>query len=179
MHAFRTRAPWRVLALGVVAAAGSLSFGAGSALAAYTAKAQAGTLTITGDGASDTLALRLQTGSPNTLVVDVDEDGTADFSFDRTMFTAIDVHAGGGDDEVRVDQSGGAFTDEALTINAGAGDDTLIGGSGDETFAGRGGDDVVDGNGGADTAVLGTGADTFRWDPGDGSDTVEGQSGKD
>ena len=39
-------------------------------------------------------------------------DGTADFSFDRSTFTAIDVAAGGGDDKVRIDQSGGSFADE-------------------------------------------------------------------
>src|SRR5262249_12103428 len=32
---------------------------------------------------------------------------------------------------------------------------------------------------GADTALLGTGDDTFQWDPGDGSDSVEGQGGHD
>jgi Ca2+-binding RTX toxin-like protein len=38
---------------------------------------------------------------------------------------------------------------------------------------------VIDGNKGADTALLGTGDDTFVWDPGDGSDIVEGQAGSD
>jgi hypothetical protein len=37
----------------------------------------------------------------------------------------------------------------------------------------------VDGNIGADSAALGGGADRFQWDPGDGSDTVEGQGGDD
>src|SRR4051794_41482223 len=40
-----------------------------------------------------------------------------------------------------------------------------------------GGDDFIDGNTGNDTANLGAGADTFQWDPGDGSDTIEGQVG--
>ena len=38
---------------------------------------------------------------------------------------------------------------------------------------------VVDGNRGNDVALLGAGADHFQWDPGDGSDTVEGQGGQD
>jgi hypothetical protein len=38
---------------------------------------------------------------------------------------------------------------------------------------------VVDGNGGDDLAFLGAGDDTFVWDPGDGSDVVEGQDGAD
>jgi Ca2+-binding RTX toxin-like protein len=136
-------------------------------------------LKITGDGASDKLALRLQGGSPTILQVDVGDDGTADFSFDRTTFTAVDVQAGGGEDQLRIDQSGGTFTDEAVSLNGGAGNDTLIGGAGADTLAGGPGDDFVDGNIGADTALLGPGDDTFQWDPGDGSDTVEGQGGHD
>jgi hypothetical protein len=37
----------------------------------------------------------------------------------------------------------------------------------------------VDGNRGNDTGILGSGQDSFRWDPGDGSDVVEGESGTD
>src|SRR5262249_22146873 len=32
---------------------------------------------------------------------------------------------------------------------------------------------------GADTAQLGSGNDTFQWDPGDGSDSIDGQGGTD
>jgi hypothetical protein len=173
-------AGWRALALGALAAvtvAAVLTLGADPAQAAYTARVQAGTLRIIGDAADDKLALRL--GSPSTLEVDVGEDGSADFSFDRNSFTAIDVESGPGEDEVRIDQSGGAFTDEAVTINGGAGNDTLIGGAGAERLLGGRGDDFVDGNIGADQALLGAGDDRFQWDPGDGSDTVEGQGGQD
>ena len=37
----------------------------------------------------------------------------------------------------------------------------------------------IDGNGGNDIANLGAGDDRFVWDPGDGSDTVEGRKGAD
>jgi Ca2+-binding RTX toxin-like protein len=149
------------------------------AQAAYSARVEAGTLTLRGDSASDRLALRLQPGSPGTLQADVGADGSAEFSFDRATFTSIDVEAGGGSDEVRIDQSGGAFTDESVTMNGGAGDDTLIGGAGAETFIGGTGEDVADGNIGADQASLGAGDDRFQWDPGDGSDAVDGQAGTD
>ena len=49
---------------------------------------------ITGDAASDTLALEL--GAPGTLQVSV--NGVPAFSFDAATFTAIDVKAGAGDD---------------------------------------------------------------------------------
>jgi Ca2+-binding RTX toxin-like protein len=67
----------------------------------------------------------------------------------------------------------------ALSINGGAGNDTIIGGNGADRLFGGDGNDFVDGNQGADVAFLGSGGDTFQWDPGDGSDTVEGENGAD
>ena len=77
-----------------------LGFAAGPAAAAYKAQVQTGTLQIVGDGASDKLELMSQ--QPTTLELDVGEDGTIDFVFDRSTFSAINVQAGGGNDEVRV-----------------------------------------------------------------------------
>src|SRR4029078_11049275 len=87
-----------VIALSAAFLALLLAFGSSPAHAAYKASVQNGTLRINGDAASYKLALRLQGASPTTLQVDVGEDGSADFSFDRSTFTAIDVDAGGGDD---------------------------------------------------------------------------------
>jgi Ca2+-binding RTX toxin-like protein len=165
------------LAAGVAAAV--LGPGAGSALAAYTASVQNGTLNVVGDGAGDRLALRLAPGDPSTLQLDVGDDGTTDFAFDRSTFTAIHVAAGGGDDVVRIDQINGLFTDDSVTMDGGSGNDTLLGGDGADTLIGGSGNDFVDGNRGNDTAPLGSGDDTFQWDPGDGSDTLEGQGGSD
>src|SRR5262249_56459875 len=39
--------------------------------------------------------------------------------------------------------------------------------------------DFIDGNRGNDTAFMGAGDDVFQWDPGDGSDLVEGEAGTD
>ena len=180
IHADRVRR--RALQLCAVtgtALAGTFAFGAESALAAYTANVHNGTLEITGDRASDKLALRLAAGDPNTLQVDVGDDGTADFSFNRSTFTAIHVQGGAGNDQIRIDQTNGAFTDEAVTLDGGPGDDTLIGGDGADVLIGGSGDDQVNGGRGNDVAFLGRGRDTFTWNPGDGSDTVEGQRGRD
>src|SRR5436305_8474712 len=68
---------------------GVLGFAVSPAAADYTAQVQAGTLQINGDTASDNLSLRLSPDDPNVLQVDVGEDGTADFSFDRSTFNAI------------------------------------------------------------------------------------------
>ncbi|HEY1518504.1 MAG TPA: calcium-binding protein [Solirubrobacteraceae bacterium] len=152
-----------------------LGFAAGPAAAAYKAQVQTGTLQIVGDGASDKLALLSSPTDPN-VELDVGEDGTIDFVFARSTFSAINVQAGGGNDEVRV---GPGSQLSNLTIDGGAGDDTLIGGDGDDTLIGGSGNDFVDGGRGSDTALLGAGKDTFVWNPGEGSDTVEGQGGND
>ena len=60
----------RLAVVGAILLAG-LGFAADRAQAAYSAQVVNGTLTITGNGASDQLALRLQAGVPTTLQVDV------------------------------------------------------------------------------------------------------------
>jgi Ca2+-binding RTX toxin-like protein len=159
--------------------AAMLAFSAAPAFASYTARVKEGTLQIKGNGASDKLALRLSPTDPNTLQVDVGEDGTTDFAFDRSTFTAISVQAGGGNDEVRVDNSFGSFATDALTLDGGAGNDTLIGGDGNDVLIGGPGNDTVIGGRGSDVALLGSGSDTFTWNPGEGSDTIEGEGGND
>jgi hypothetical protein len=169
----------RALLVGALVAAGA-SLAADQANAAYSAQVSGGALTLNGNGASEQLALRLQAGAPTTLQIDVGNDGSADFSFDRATFDRIDVNAGGGDDLVTIDDANGTFTDtETTTVNGESGDDALLGGGGAETFNGGPGKDAIDGNKGADVAFMGPGEDTFTWDPGDGSDVVEGQSGTD
>jgi len=137
------------------------------------------TLTVTGTQTSERLVLRLQAGAPGILEVDFGDDGTAEFSFDRATFSRINVLLRAGDDQFRVDQINGAFADEALTVDGGNGNDTMSGGDGVEVFYGGNGADSVDGNKGNDTGYLGNGPDSLTWDPGDGSDIVEGQRGFD
>jgi Ca2+-binding RTX toxin-like protein len=137
------------------------------------------TLTVMGTSGADQLALRLAPGDPNTLQVDFGDDGSVDQSFSRSTFSRIDVFLLSGADRFRVDQSNGVFLDEAVTVDAGRGDDTVAGGDGNELVLGGSGNDTVDGNRGVDTAVLGSGQDIFIWDPGDGSDALEGGSGSD
>jgi hypothetical protein len=143
-------------------------------------KLKQGTLTVNGTKRSDKITLRLQAGDPTILQVDVGDDGSADFSFERSKIAKIAVRAGAGADLVRIDESNGAFTDSIpTTLDGGDSNDTIAGGKGIETLRGGRGNDSIDGNGGNDLALLGAGNDTFVWDPGDGSDTVEGQDGSD
>ena len=66
-----------------------------------------------------------------------------------------------------------------LDMLGGDGDDVLLGGDGAENFLAGAGNDFVDGNRGNDTADLEADDDEFLWDPGDGSDIVEGRDGYD
>ena len=143
-------------------------------------EAQPRGLRVTGTNAGERIALRLQAGEPGILQVDVNDDGSADFSFERTDIRRITVDGRAGDDVVRIDESNGVFTDTIpTTILGGRGNDNLAGGSGTETLRGGPGTDRIDGNRGNDVAFMGSGDDTFVWDPGDGSDVVEGRSGAD
>jgi hypothetical protein len=139
-----------------------------------------GVLAIEGSDAGEQIALRVQSGDSAVLQVDVGDDGSPDFSFNRERITSIVVDARAGDDLVRIDDSNGSFTDSIpTTIEGGDGNDMIDGGKGGETLLGGDGHDPIDGNGGNDRGALGAGDDTFVWDPGDGSDTIEGQGGDD
>jgi hypothetical protein len=163
------------LAIGLAAAGPANPAGASQAPSARVAN---DTLTVTGTSHGDRIALRLAPGAPGTMQVDLNDDGTAEHTFDRTTFSRIEVFLRSGSDQFRVDQANGII-DEPSTIDAGSGNDTLNGGDAIELFIGGSGNDAVDGNRSNDTAVLGSGRDSFRWDPGDGSDVVEGRSGTD
>ena len=143
-------------------------------------KVRGGALLVRGSARDDNLVLRLAAGRPDVLEIDAGGDGSADASVDRGRFDRILVDARGGNDAVSIDETGGVFTDsESTTISGGRGNDKLQGGSGVERFVGGPGDDFADGGRGNDSAFLGAGDDTFNWDPGEGSDRVEGQAGYD
>ena len=161
---------------------------AGIAVLAETASAkdkvkasiQNNALTVAGTGASEAIALRLRSGDSTTLQIDVGDDGSADLTFKRDRFDHILVDAGNGNDTVRIDDVNGAFTDtEATTLNGERGDDSLMGGRGPETLSGGDGNDTIRGGQDNDVALMGADDDTFIWNPGDASDTVEGQAGAD
>src|SRR5437763_3391214 len=79
---------------------GGLAVGAQAANAAAYVQVKHRTLTIAGTARSDKLALRLRAGHPQTLQVDVGDDGTPDFQVRRRRFDRITVNAGSGNDLV-------------------------------------------------------------------------------
>src|SRR6266436_5224614 len=80
---------------------------------------------------------------------------------------------------------GGAGND---VLTGGSGADQLFGGAGNDTLNGKGGDDLLFGGAGNDVLIGGTGSDQMFgeagndrmiWNPGEGSDLMEGGDGTD
>ena len=101
----------------------------------------------------------------------------APFSLDIGTAENLVVNANAGNDSITAGNGLAALIQ--ITMNGGAGNDTLIGGDGNDVLMGGDGNDFIDGGRGSDVAFMGAGNDTFVWNPGDGSDTVEGQNGSD
>jgi Ca2+-binding RTX toxin-like protein len=145
----------------------------------------AGTLGGTaGDGAADTVIVN---GSNGDNIIDVVGAGTSvsvlGLSARVNVFNAegandsLVIRGLGGDDGIT------ATTLPAdvikLTLDGGAGDDTILGSQGADLIIGGDGNDFAFGDNGNDRAELGAGDDVFQWNPGDGNDTIEGQDGTD
>jgi Ca2+-binding RTX toxin-like protein len=126
-------------------------------------------------------------GAPDTVIV----NGTAGNDHITVASNRDSVVVNGLAAQVTI--AGAERVNDSLVINGGTGDDvidasrlaaghlqlTLNGGAGNDTIIGSQGDDTVIGGQGNDTAMLGAGNDTFVWNPGDGSDTVDGGAGND
>ena len=117
------------------------------------------------------------TTTANGTRVRFDRLNPAPFAIDIGTSENLVLNANGGDDSFSATGNLAALI--RITVDGGAGNDTLLGSNGVDILLGGDGNDFVDGNQGNDVAFLGAGDDTFQWDPGDGSDTVEGQDGTD
>ena len=109
--------------------------------------------------------------------VDFERTSPNPFSIDIGTTEKLVVNMGAGNDTFTA--TGDLASLIGITVDGGAGNDTINGGNGADTLIGGDGNDFIDGNGGFDTASLGAGDDVFRWDPGDGSDKVDGGTGFD
>src|SRR5262245_15127401 len=117
------------------------------------------------------------TVTANGTRVRFDRLNPAPFSIDIGTSENLVVNMNGGNDSFSA--TGNLATLIQITVDGGAGNDTILGGNGNDKLLGGDGNDFIDGNQGADVARMGAGDDVFQWDPGDGSDTVEGQDGTD
>ena len=117
------------------------------------------------------------TATANGARVRFDRLNPAPFAIDIGTSENLVLNANGGDDSFSATGNLAALI--AITVDGGAGNDTILGSNGVDVLLGGDGNDFVDGQQGNDVAFLGAGDDIFQWDPGDGSDTVEGQDGTD
>jgi Ca2+-binding RTX toxin-like protein len=117
------------------------------------------------------------TVTANGARVRIDRVTPAPFAIDAGTMEQIVVNLNGGDDAFSATGNLAALV--RLTVDGGAGNDTILGGNGADILLGGDGNDFIDGQQGNDVAFLGAGDDLFQWDPGDGSDVVEGQAGLD
>ena len=138
----------------------------------------------TGDGAADVVIANATAGND---VIDVVGAGTSvsvlglpariNIANSEGANDSLVVKGGSGDDSITATALPAGVI--KLTLDGGAGDDTLLGSQGVDTFLGGDGDDFMFGDNGNDVAFMGAGDDVFQWDPGDGNDTVEGGDGTD
>jgi hypothetical protein len=130
------------------------------------------TLFVTTDNADSNVTLSVQNGEVakeyELQVLDAD---TLFATFALRDFDQIDVIGGAGNDHIVVDEHGGSLATKPVTMDGGAGNDTLIGGSEPDSLIGGPGDDLLRGMGGNDMLVGGPGRNTL--DGGSGVDSMD------
>jgi Ca2+-binding RTX toxin-like protein len=122
-------------------------------------------------------AAEVFTATPNGSRVRFDRVSPAPFTLDIGTAENLVVNMNGGDDTFT--GANGLAPLIKLTVDGGAGNDTITGGDGNDTLLGGDGDDTIIGGRGDDLMLGGAGDDVFVWNPGDGSDVVEGQADAD
>ena len=107
------------------------------------------------------------------------------FTFDA-LTERFEVNGLGGNDSVTANNGVGALT--LLSVDGGAGVDTvlgsegadlILGGEANDVLSGGGGDDRIVGDRGTDTMNGESGDDTLVWNNGDGTDVANGDEGRD
>jgi Ca2+-binding RTX toxin-like protein len=117
------------------------------------------------------------TVTPNGSRVRFDRLSPAPFFIDIGTSENLQLNANGGDDTFTA--ANGLANLIQISVDGGAGNDTITGGDGADRLTGGDGNDLITGGRGNDIMFGGAGDDTFVWNPGDASDTVEGQDGTD
>jgi len=130
------------------------------------------TVEVNGGGGAESFTV-----TANGTRVRFDRLDPAPFSIDIGTSEALVLNANGGDDTFSATGNLAALI--GITVDGGSGNDTILGSNGADLLIGGEGNDFVDGQQGNDVALLGAGNDVFQWDPGDGSDVVEGQGDAD
>lgn len=126
--------------------------------------AAGGTLRVIGDALDNTIVVSRDAGG--TILVNSGAVAIQGGPATVVNTRQIAILGQGGNDNLSLNETNG-------TLPAGS----LFGGDGNDVLTGGSGDDFADGGTGNDLVFLGAGDDTFQWNPGDGSDVVDGQGG--
>jgi Ca2+-binding RTX toxin-like protein len=151
-----------------------------------------GSDTVDGDAGNDATEVNgnptlgdVFTVAPNAGRIKFQRTNLVPFTLDSST-ERFQVNGLGGDDFLAASDGVGALT--LLSVDGGAGTDTISGsdgpdliqgGEGNDVLSGGGGDDRIVGDRGNDTMNGGAGDDTLVWNNGDGSDIVNGGAGRD
>jgi Ca2+-binding RTX toxin-like protein len=130
------------------------------------------TVEVNGSNAAENFTV-----APNGTRVRFDRTSPGPFTLDIGTTENLVVNMNGGDDTFTGSNGLAALIN--LSVDGGAGNDTIIGGDGNDRLVGGDGNDTIIGGRGSDVMIGGAGDDTLVWNPGDGSDVVEGQGGHD
>ena len=151
-----------------------------------------GSDSIDGGAGNDTTEVN---GNPTVGDVFTLEPNAGRIKFQRTNLVPFTLDASterfqvnglGGNDSVTANAGVGALT--LLSVDGGAGVDTvngsdgpdlMVGGEDNDVLNGGGGDDRIVGDRGNDTMNGGTGDDTLVWNNGDNTDIINGNDGRD
>jgi Ca2+-binding RTX toxin-like protein len=182
----------RLLLPAVLAIAAALA-ASPPASAATTATFSNGVLTVTGDGANNSIALSRDAAGR----ILVNNGAVTVVGGTPTVANTALIRAFGraGNDSISLNEASGALPRANLfgganndTLTGGSGGDQLFGQTGNDTLLGRGGFDVLTGGsandtltgGDADDQAFGQGGnDRMIWNPGDDTDLNEGGAGTD
>jgi Ca2+-binding RTX toxin-like protein len=136
----------------------------------------------TADGAVDNIVVN-GTSKNDKIAISSDSENRIDVT---GLAAAVNVVLADPTDTLRVNAGGGKDLLDAselaanlvkLTLDGGKHNDRIFGSAGIDDLLGGDGGDALDGNQGNDRKLGGGGNDLFIWDPGDGSDVLEGQTG--
>jgi Ca2+-binding RTX toxin-like protein len=183
----------RRLLLGAAIGAGVIVLAGEQVSAATKASYQNGTLTVSGDGAPNTI--EISRNAAGGILVNGGAVRVTGGTPTVANTSLIQVDGANGNDVLTLNESNGALP--RANLFGGAGNDTLTGGSGGDQLFGQRGNDTLLGKGGpdylfggaeddaltggdADDQAFGeSGDDRMVWNPGDDTDLNEGGSGVD
>ena len=151
-----------------------------------------GLLTVIGDAASD--LIKVSRDAAGRLLVNGGAVAIQGGVSTVANTTLIQIFGQAGNDTITLDESNGALPPANLfggdgndTLTGGSGNDQLFGQAGNDILLGKGGNDLLFGGDGNDTLTGGTGNDQMFggagndrmiWNPGEGTDLMEGGDGK-